>query len=584
MKDDTGKSGKISLFNRISTQIMGMNIILLIVFLAFSVSTVMNYNKTMLESEKLSTDYISAVEQKGELKKSYEKMQRYVYMYLCNEDEEEKASLAKKVGKRQADIEECADILVQYLSEDAVGYTHGLKDSANQYVSMAKDVFDIYDGGDKEKALAMASDDLEAIDDIFGENLDAIAEDIEAGIASAIGVQNDQYKKTMTVALGVNIIFVIIMIMNLVMLLRNVIKPIKVSSRELEQMIQDISENKGDLNTRVTNKTKNELSTLLNSINDFIAALQVIIQKASDSTEVLATSNDTITAQVKGANDNIANTSEAIDKLYNSIKNLEEASENINRSISSVSNEVEDISDLAGERSAQTDEITKAVIEKSKRVLEMKELTNQKVKELTTVLKQAISDSGKVVRVNELSKTIMSIADDTNLLSLNASIEAARVGEAGRGFAVVASEISSLAEDSQKTANDIQDINNEVVGAVKALAEHAQETVSYINENVLGDYDYFSNVIKDYVSDMDNMKAVLLTFAEQSNQLKADMQVMKTALDSINGAVSDSSQSVEISAGSANKMVEEMQQIEDTLNKYSEVSDILQKEINHFSA
>ena len=388
----------------------------------------------------------------------------------------------------------------------------------------------------------------------------------------------------MTVALGVNIIFVIIMIMNLVMLLRNVIKPIKVSSRELEQMIQDISENKGDLNTRITNKTKNELSTLLNSTNDFIAALQVIIQKASDSTEVLATSNDTITAQVKGANDDIANTSEAIDKLYNSIKNLEEASENINRSISSVSNEVEDISDLAGERSAQTDEITKAVIEKSKRVLEMKELTNQKVKELTAVLKQAISDSGKVVRVNELSKIIMSIADDTNLLSLNASIEAARVGEAGRGFAVVASEISSFAEDSQKTANDIQAVNNEVVGAVKALAEHAQETVSYINENVLGDYDYFSNVIKDYVSDMDNMKAVLLNFAEQSNQLKADMQVMKTALDSINGAVSDSSQSVEISAGSANKMVEEMQQIEDTLNKYSEVSDILQKEINHFSA
>ena len=582
MKDDTGKSGKISLFNRISTQIMGMNIILLIVFFAFSVSTVMNYNKTMLESEKLSTEYISAVEQKGELKKSYEKMQRYVYMYLCNEDEEEKASLAKKVEKRQADIEECADILVQYLSEDAVGYTHGIKDTANQYVSMAKDVFDIYDGGDK--ALAMASDDLEAIDDIFRENLDAIAEDIEAGIASAIGVQNDQYKKTMTVALGVNIIFVIIMIMNLVMLLRNVIKPIKVSSRELEQMIQDISENKGDLNTRITNKTKNELSTLLNSTNDFIAALQVIIQKASDSTEVLATSNDTITAQVKGANDDIANTSEAIDKLYNSIKNLEEASENINRSISSVSNEVEDISDLAGERSTQTDEITKAVIEKSKRVLEMKELTNQKVKELTAVLKQAISDSGKVVRVNELSKIIMSIADDTNLLSLNASIEAARVGEAGRGFAVVASEISSLAEDSQKTANDIQAVNNEVVGAVKALAEHAQETVSYINENVLGDYDYFSNVIKDYVSDMDNMKAVLLNFAEQSNQLKADMQVMKTALDSINGAVSDSSQSVEISAGSANKMVEEMQQIEDTLNKYSEVSDILQKEINHFSA
>ena len=266
------------------------------------------------------------------------------------------------------------------------------------------------------------------------------------------------------------------------------------------------------------------------------------------------------------------------------VKNLEEASENINRSISSVSNEVEDISDLAGERSAQTDEITKAVIEKSKRVLEMKELTNQKVKELTAVLEQAISDSGKVVRVNELSKIIMSIADDTNLLSLNASIEAARVGEAGRGFAVVASEISSLAEDSQKTANDIQAVNNEVVGAVKALAEHAQETVSYINENVLGDYDYFSNVIKDYVSDMDNMKAVLLNFAEQSNQLKADMQVMKTALDSINGAVSDSSQSVEISAGSANKMVEEMQQIEDTLNKYSEVSDILQKEINHFSA
>ena len=101
--------------------------------------------------------------------------------------------------------------------------------------------------------------------------------------------------------------------------------------------------------------------------------------------------------------------------------------------------------------------------------------TNAKVDEILTALNQAITDSQSVDQVNSLTDDIMNIASQTNLLSLNASIEAARAGAAGKGFAVVAGEIGSLAENSRQTAGNIQKINQVVVDAVHNLADNAND-------------------------------------------------------------------------------------------------------------
>ena len=97
----------------------------------------------------------------------------------------------------------------------------------------------------------------------------------------------------------------------------------------------------------------------------------------------------------------------------------------------------------------------------------------------------------KVEKVSELTNDILNIADQTNLLALNASIEAARAGEAGRGFAVVASEIGKLSESSRDAAVNIQSINSTVIGTVQELIKNANALVTYMEQNILPDYDNF---------------------------------------------------------------------------------------------
>ena len=110
-----------------------------------------------------------------------------------------------------------------------------------------------------------------------------------------------------------------------------------------------------------------------------------------------------------------------------------------------------------------------------------KKEAGDQVESLSAILMQSVQESEKVTQINELTKVILEIAGQTNLLALNASIEAARAGEAGKGFAVVATEISALADNSRKTAANIQDISNEVTEAVDHLAKNAQAVLDYIN-------------------------------------------------------------------------------------------------------
>ena len=92
------------------------------------------------------------------------------------------------------------------------------------------------------------------------------------------------------------------------------------------------------------------------------------------------------------------------------------------------------------------------------------EVIETKVKEILILLDDAIKKSNSVDQVSTLTKDILAIASTTNLIALNASVEAARAGSAGKGFAVVANEIRQLADSCGETASHIQNVNEVEIG------------------------------------------------------------------------------------------------------------------------
>lgn len=577
------KAPRVSFWSRITTQLSLMNLALIVVFGIYFGNSITDFRGTIEKCNKISDVYLSAMVLRGDMKKDYEKIQRYIYAYLATNDAEEHEHLMENIDKRYNQLLTDIDQVDDYLEDGSEVNIAEMESGLRAYTENAKNAL-LSSSGKSSEAVIAEIDALEAEDEKFDSNLELANAYFEQSVASLRQEQRDMYDRTIRTSILGAILMIVVIGINQVLFQRNVISPIRKSSLELQHMIDDINRNNGNLHARITTRTRSELSILVGGMNDFLATLQNIIDKVSVSAKALADSNDQIVSMVDTANTNITESSAAMEELSANMEAVANTSEDIQNTIGGVKEQVDVLWQEADQGSRKAVEVSEEAREMKKHIVEVKSFTVQKVGEISELLNRSIKNSEKVSKINTLSETIMNIANETTLLSLNASIEAARAGEAGRGFAVVAGEINSLANNSQETAKNIQHINQEVIDTVHEMADNTSEVLEYINKYVLKDYDQFVAAMDEYVTNMEEFYTILHNFSTSSKGLNDSMAEIIDSVDCITNAVGEGSTAVDISAGNASSLVEKMNEVQNAVNVCRGVSGTLEQEIEHFSA
>ena len=276
---------------------------------------------------------------------------------------------------------------------------------------------------------------------------------------------------------AVGVIVTTILVVVLIILIRRITRPIA----KLTDTIVRITD--GDFTAEVDDRGKDEVAVMAKNMKEFLGVMRGVLGSIADI-------SDSIDVQAKDSN-------QISGELHESANGQSEAMDQMRQNLEQLSGSINVIAENATKLAcvvSETNECGKSAVENI--TMTMKEAAGGKdsmnsvtssmneMKESMGSLEKSITDVGTAaVKINEITTTIRDIAEKTNLLALNASIEAARAGDAGRGFAVVATEIKNLAENSADAANEISSLIESVTDLIEETVTQSHHSVVQLNSS-----------------------------------------------------------------------------------------------------
>ncbi len=345
------------------------------------------------------------------------------------------------------------------------------------------------------------------------------------------------------------VVFIIAMIISSILLNLALVKPLK----EMEDRAEDLAHGEGDLTQRIEIKGDNEIARVSNYVNDFIKKVQ-----------------DTITIAKSTSIENLS-VAEKLAKTSIHIGEKAEEESIIVQEVSTQGKRIQETLEVSVEGAKQTkgeiDNAEKTLSNTNTLIVSLSEdivMRSEAEAELAEKLQHLSSDAQEVKGVLEV---ISDIADQTNLLALNAAIEAARAGEHGRGFAVVADEVRKLAERTQKSLSEINATINVIVQSIMDASEaiainaNAIENLSINAQTAQDEIASSVTIMDEAVTKVDNM---VLGYISNSQ----DIQAMIDKVEVVNTLSISNAKSVEEIASASEHLASMTTQLNDLLASY----------------
>lgn len=354
-----------------------------------------------------------------------------------------------------------------------------------------------------------------------------------------------------TSSLIVGGLFILLAVVIGIIVTGKITKPIT----KLTTVINDISE----LNMTDEHEipiTKDEIGVMGAAVARMKHQLQEIVGDLNGISGKLVSDSNTLYDISENVTEASTNNSATNEELAASMESTSQSTENVTNSVQDMNSSAIEVANKINEGTNLTSSAMDKAQEIHERTRQAREETLKVYDEIKGTSEQAIIQAKEVQKINELANAIQEIADQTTLLSLNASIEAARAGEQGRGFAVVASEIANLASESTTTGANIVTIVAQVNTSVETLTKCLVDALEFLENKVMNDYDAFMESSDEYSSAAKNIEDFMNQANEEVDQLKSAISSITDAMDSINRNINECSIGINDIANKTTEVVE----------------------------
>lgn len=512
-------------------------ILLGLITLLSNIVAVFNINNVNSNAGTIVDDYMASETSLEEIRCSVMELHRLALSHIVAADHATMIRLVQQIKAQENTLDEKLADYTQYVTneEESMLYTSLLADYDGFKHALVKLVCASADSK-TEEAYAMANGDVAAYSTSTEAHINALYAMVSTQAYTARNRLNTVYLSSVMISAITLTLGVLLVIAAFRIIRHSVIAPMRGTVDMLQNSSDRISGVVGDVRLRTQTSTES-----VQALSKLTTQLSTALGQIAGNTSAIRTS--------------------ASDTQEDSVHIAEECSA---------------IASYSLQMRGRAEEVEQAARQQISAI-------RTQTEEILSSLDEAIQKSQSVQRISVLTKDILSISSSTDLIALNASLEATRAGSAGKGFAVVAREIRQLADSCAETAGHIQDVNTVVTEAVNYLAGNAQELVDYLSNAILFQFEQSAQSGKQYREDAVYIEHCMETFQRQAERLRTSMDEITTSITNISDAIEQAASGVNGAAGSTRSLVDDMAEITARMHTNQEIVEELQQQMELFS-